>query len=115
MVGQVEAVTVGDFTIADVNNKSTNGGCSGVTISGSQPYSAAAFGGKFTAALPAGGTFVFDPGVAGPGPGKDHGAFVIQAYDSTPSFMTGVVGHDVGAALPSGVFPCFTIGGIAGS
>jgi len=119
-VGQSHSVTIGDFTVADVNNKTTNGGCSGITLFGSKPYYFAIGANKpvpATAAVTAAGTStpVATGGVATPGQLN----VLLQAYDFTPSFITGDVGDSSATqgapAQPSGVTPCVDIGGVAGS
>lgn len=119
-VGQVASVTIGDFTIADVNNQTTNGGCSAATLYGSkafvyglsQPARAQGYKQNSVSA----GTSV-PIAVAAPPPGPNTGSFDndLQAYDGTPSYLTAIVGTDTGTELPSGVFPCITVGGAAGS
>lgn len=114
-VGQTHAVTVGDFTVADVNNKTTNGGCSGLTLFGTQPYFFA-FGQAIpvSAMQPAGTSTPF-----GGGGGTGRLNFIFQAYDLTPSYITGDVGDSSSTAgaptQPSGVIPCVNIGGVSGS
>ncbi len=119
-VGQVASVTIGDFTIADVNNLTTNGGCSAATLFGSKSYvyglsqPAGALG--YTQASEHGGTSV-TIAVAASTPGPDTGSFdnQFQAYDGTPSYVTATVGTDSGPALATGIFPCITVGSAVGS
>ena len=119
-VGQVASVTVGDFTIADVNNFTRNGGCSPATLFGSSAYvyglsQPAGAQGYTQNAMPGGATVTI--AFAAPPPGPNSGSFEnqLQAYDGTPSYLTATVGTDTGPALASGIWPCITVGGAAGS
>jgi Collagen triple helix repeat (20 copies) len=118
-VGQVGSVTVGDFTIADVNNNTTNGGCSGITLNDAKGYVFDVFrgdGGGGTGEIPfPGGTIQITTGAPPPGPAAGSMNNIVQAYDGTPSFLTAIVGNDTGSQLPSGVWPCVNVGGASGS
>jgi len=123
-VGQVHSVTIGDFTAADVNNLSVNGGCSAATLFGSKGFVYDVFTGDTAGstgetATPGGSSITIVPATAAPPepPGGADGSMnnTFQAYDGTPSYITGVVGSDTGNALPTGIFPCINVGGVAGS
>jgi hypothetical protein len=115
-VGQTHTLTFGDFTVSDVNNLSTNGGCSGIKLFSPNAYAVT----QGTPSDTGGEPFVpVTGGVAtsitvGQNPGG-HGDAVFQALDATPSYITGIVGDFTGAALPSGIFPCVNLGGASGS
>ena len=119
-VGGVSSVTVGDFTVADVNNKTTNGGCSGITMFASKTYVFSIWSSKAGVYVPwtaraGGGATLIDVDSNPPGPNTGSAENLAQAYDGTPSFMTAYVGDDTGSQLASGIFPCVTIGGVSGS
>ncbi len=113
-VGQSHTVTVGDFTVSDVNNATTNGGCSGIKIFGTQTYYDGS--GQYD---PGWGTIIPANTSDTIGPAGDLSE-VFQGYDLvTPSFITGDVGDSSSTRgaqpLATGVIPCVNVGGVAGS
>jgi hypothetical protein len=123
-VGQVGEVTIGDFTVADVNNATTNGGCSGLRLFGSSKYwvGGGSLGGTWHGPLAAGTSIPLEASLGGGhalGSGRANILFqaVSQSTPSsvtTPSYITGQVGDFDGAALSTGIFPCLDLGNVSG-
>ena len=123
-VGQSFSVTEGDFTVADVNNATTNGGCSGVTLFGSKAYywNHGGLGspwsnllGSGTSVHVTGPNAVATVGSTG-GPAQTGSSDnLFQAFDGTPSYISGDVGEGDGFTQASGIVACTTVGGVAGS
>ena len=120
-VGQTHTVTFGDFSVSDVNNATTNGGCSGIKLFGNAGYFVGlgvggGAGVAWAGPIPGGTSIPLEPSLAGTNAvGSGRANILVQAVSSTPSFITGTVGDLDGAALPSGIIPCADVGGAAGS
>ncbi len=113
-VGQSHSLTIGDFTLADVNNFSTNGGCSGIKLFDSKAYFHTD-GDAFDSWIPqtAGGSYSVNS-ISSSTPGTGDGAMMVQAVDATPSYLTSDVGDLTGSTLPTGIIPCANVGGASG-
>jgi hypothetical protein len=100
-----------------VNNATTNGGCSGITLFGSAAYWLGFGASSSWAGLVPGGTTVpLEPSLSGGNAaGSGTANILFQAVDQTPSFATGTVGDVDGAALATGIVPCLDVGGAQGS